>query len=138
MTEVSQNDATVMAHVIAKSVSKFADFMVELAESLHKDRGLEYVPAKSTKLSKKRKSPVDSNAPNKAKTAYFVFCDVMRDQAKASGEPVPQATKLGELWGALKDEEKAEYGRMAKELHSKEVAKREDDDDEEDDVAPPS
>jgi hypothetical protein len=149
---VPQADATVMAVTFAKTISRFAEFMVDLAETLHKDLGIEYhAPSKTGKPSKKRKqSFVDPHMPKKPKSAYFLFSDAMREQAKKSGETVPAAQKLGELWQALGDQDKAEYQKEAdllKDAYNKEVEKfkntsviddEEIHEDDEEDVAPPS
>ena len=130
------SDSTTVALMFAKTVAKFAEFTVELAESLHKDLGLEYHPPVKGRVSKKRKA-ADPNAPKKPKTAYFLFADAVREKAKREERSIPDAKKMGELWAGLNEEEKSEYNEaaeLAKELYAKELENFNDDND---DVPPP-
>lgn len=59
----------------------------------------------------------------KAQTAYFLFADIHRDAARAEAQAEAEegakvsvavvAKKIGALWRALSDEEKAKYKEMA-------------------------
>ena len=66
---MKETDATVMAVTFAKTIARIAEFAVDLAESLHKDLGLEYQGPSSAKgkLANKKRARVerDPNEPKK-------------------------------------------------------------------------
>ena len=133
MTETSES--TKVALMFAKTVAKFAEFTAELAESLHRDLGLEYEAPMKGKVGKKRKR-ADPLAPKKPKTAFFLFADAMREKAKKEDRSIPDVKKISELWASLNEDDKAEYNEAAeigKEAYAKEIQKFQDDDD----VPPP-
>jgi len=137
-------DATVMAQAFAKTIAKLADFATELAESIHKDLGIEYIPKKAGKK-RTAKAPADPNAPKKPKTAYFLFSDFAREEAKRNGQTPPTVKEIADTWNSLNEEEKAKYAEeaeAAKDAYSKQLGKMksliEDEDNDEDDVLPPN
>ena len=122
-----------------------------MAETIHKDLGLEYVPHAAKKAVKRKltRPAVDPNAPKKPKSAYLLFSDFCRDEAKRNNQTQPTVKDIAELWQSLKDDEKVKYSEeadAAKEVYSKLVEKFkgahagqiESDVDADDDVAPPS
>jgi hypothetical protein len=107
---MTNEDSTAVAHAFAKTIAKIAEFANDLAESIHKDLGIEYTaPALLNKKKRKVTSTVDPNAPKKPKTAYLLFCDDKREEAKREGKPVLSMKELGEIWAALKEEDKETY-----------------------------
>jgi hypothetical protein len=66
-------------------------------------------PAKEKK-EKKPKKEKDPNAPKKPLPAYFLFCGDMRPKVQADNPDLKVseiAKKIGELWAAASDKEKA-------------------------------
>lgn len=148
---MTDKDATLVAHAFAKTIAKIADFAADLAETIHKDLGIEYVPAAARKAVKRKptRQAIDPNAPKKPKSAYLLFSDFCRDEAKKNGQSQPTVTVIAELWQSLKEDEKSKYSEeaeAAKEVYSKLVEKFkgahsgqiESDVEADDDVAPPS
>ncbi|KAL7694315.1 putative High mobility group box domain-containing protein [Plasmopara halstedii] len=116
----------------------------------------DYVPDpsfESTKGSRKKKDP---NAPKRALSAYFFFCNDIRQEVRDENpnkKITEIATLLAEKWRALPDKKRAKYQKMNEEAKAKyqqemddynaqgavdeqdeeEVDDNEDDDDEEDD-----
>lgn len=114
------SDATVMAQTFAKTIAKIAAFTVELAESLHKDLGLEYegpVSSKAKLTSKKRaRADKDPNEPKRPATSYMLYSANVRDDMKRKGEAQPQLKELGEMWNKLSDSEKQRFNQEAQRL----------------------
>ncbi len=128
MTTHQDADATLMAITFAKTIAKIAEFAVDLAESLHKDLGLEYsgpstVAAK--KVSKKRpRTEKDPNEPKRAATAYMLYSAYVRDETKAKGETMPGMKEIADMWNKLDESEKEKYNKEAqvqKDLYDKQM-----------------
>ena len=102
-------DATVMAVTFAKTIARIAEFAVDLAESLHKDLGLEYAgPAsiKSKVVSKKRtRADRDPNEPKRPLSAYMIYSAHLREESKKRGEPMLQLKDIADMWAKLEDKE---------------------------------
>ena len=117
---MKESDATVMAHTFAKTIARIAEFAVDLAESLHKDLGLEYagpVSSKAKTVSKKRtRAERDPNEPKRPPTAYMVYSTHIREELKKKGEPQLQMKDLGEMWNKLEESEKEKYNTEAQKL----------------------
>lgn len=117
---MSETDATLMAHTFAKTVARIAEFAVELAESLHKDLGLEYSGPSSSKAkiaSKKRsRADKDPNEPKRPATAYMLYSSHVREEMKKKGEAQPQLKDLGEMWNKLDETEKEKFNTEAHQL----------------------
>ena len=125
-----------LGQALAKALARFADFAAELSETFHRDIGLE-VPKRSASslgalgdkngtLGKRKRPAVDPKAPKKPKTAYILYSEFAREQAKNRGEAAPQMTKLGEEWSAISEADKAKYVEEAeklKEAYIKEMEK---------------
>jgi len=124
---MKESDATVMAITFAKTISRIAEFAVELAESLHKDLGIEYSgPATAKKIQKKRsRTEKDPNEPKRPLTAYMIFSAHVRDEFKARGEPLPQVKEIADMWGKLDEQEKDKFNKEAqsqKDVYDKQMA----------------
>jgi poly(A) polymerase Pap1 len=117
---MSDADATLMAHTFAKTVARVAEFAVELAESLHKDLGIEYSGPSSSKakvVSKKRsRADKDPNEPKRPATAYMLYSAHIREEMKKKGEAQPQMKDLGEMWNKLEESEKEKFNTEAQQL----------------------
>jgi hypothetical protein len=123
---MKESDATVMAITFAKTISRIAEFAVDLAESLHKDLGLEYTgPITSKKPNKKRsRSDKDPNEPKRPPTAYMLYSAHIRDEAKARGEAMPQLKEIADMWSKLDDQDKERFNRDAqlqKDIYDKQM-----------------
>ena len=76
----------------------------------------DYVPPKNEKGGKKRKRAKDPNAPKRALSAFFWFCNDERAKVK---ETMPDssvgdvAKELGKRWGVISEKEKAKYEALA-------------------------
>jgi hypothetical protein len=112
---VKESDATVMAMTFAKTIAKIAEFAVDLAETLHKDLGIEYSgPSGNRKQQKKRsRSDKDPNEPKRPQTAYMLYCAHVRDESKAKGESMPALKEIAEMWNKLDEQEKEKFNRDA-------------------------
>jgi hypothetical protein len=112
---VKESDATVMATTYAKTIAKIAEFAVELAETLHKDLGLEYSgPSTSRKQPKKRsRNDKDPNEPKRPPTAYMLYSAHVRDESKLRGESMPALKEIAEMWNKLDEQEKEKFNRDA-------------------------
>ena len=68
--------------------------------------------APAEKRSKKARKERDPDAPKRAPTAWIVFCNKKRDEAKIA-HPTAKMTELttflSQMWAALTPEQKAEY-----------------------------
>lgn len=125
----SQNtDATVMAVTFAKTIAKIAEFAVDLAESLHKDLGLEYSgpsTVSSKKVNKKRpRTEKDPNEPKRPTTAYMIYAAHVRDECKSKGEAISSIKDIGEQWNKLDEQEKEKYNKQAqiqKDIYDKQM-----------------
>lgn len=110
---MTNGDGTVMAVAFAKTISRIAEFAVDLAETLHKDLGLEYngpVVVKSKTISKKRaRSERDPNEPKRPQTSYMIYSAYLRDEVKRRGEPQPQLKEIADMWAKLDDKEKERF-----------------------------
>jgi hypothetical protein len=119
-TLMTDADATLMAHTFAKTIGRIAEFAVELAESLHRDLGLEYhgpVASKGKVVGKKRnRMEKDPNEPKRPPTAYMLYSAQTREELKRKGEAQPQLKDLGEMWNKLDDTEKEKYNQEAHKL----------------------
>jgi hypothetical protein len=117
---MKESESTVMAHAFAKTIAKIAEFAVELAETLHKDLGLEYqgpLVSKAKLVNKKRlRVDRDPNEPKRPSTSYMLFTTHIREELKKKGEPQPQMKDLGEMWNKLDDSEKEKYNGEAQKL----------------------
>jgi len=75
-----------------------------------------YKPSKNEKASRKRKRAKDPNAPKRALSAFFWFCNDERPKVK---ETMPDTTvgevakELGRRWNDISDEVKAKYEALA-------------------------
>ncbi len=108
-----------MARTFATTIARIAEFTAELAESLHRDLGLEYRrPSPTTKLPNKKRARTerDPNEPKRPASAYFIFCSQKRDACKAKGEPLPSAKELADIWNNAEDSEKEKYNAEALQL----------------------
>lgn len=120
-------DATVMAETFAKTIARIAEFAVDLAESLHKDLGLEYQGPSFNKKSgqkKRQRTEKDPNEPKRPLTAYMVYSTHAREEMKKKGEPLPQMKDIAELWNNLDEKEKEKYNLEAqhqKDLYEKQM-----------------
>ena len=73
-------------------------------------------PAKSPKRVKKVKKVKDPNAPKRNLSAYFFFMNDQRPKVVKSNPDLKVTEvgkKLGELWRAMSDSEKAPYVKKA-------------------------
>jgi hypothetical protein len=117
---MTESDSTLMAHTFAKTIAKIAEFAVELAETLHKDLGLEYhgpVTSKGKLTGKKRnRVEKDPNEPKRPPTAYVLYSSHIRDELKRKGEAQLQLKELGEMWNKLDESEKEKYNQEAQKL----------------------
>lgn len=121
-------DATVMAVTFAKTIAKIAEFAVELAESLHKDLGLEYsgpTPVAAKKVGKKRaRIEKDPNEPKRPVTSYMLYSAFLRDDAKSKGEAMPAMKEIADMWNKLDEHEKEKYNKEAqaqKDIYDKQM-----------------
>ena len=114
---MANSDGTAMAMAFAKTIAKIADFAVDLAETLHKDLGLEYngpVIPKSKAVTKKRaRSERDPNEPKRPLTAYMIYSAHLRDESKKRGDPQPQLKDIADMWAKLEEKEKERFGAEA-------------------------
>lgn len=122
-------DATVMAVTFAKTIARIAEFAVDLAESLHKDLGIEYIPPNSKTgkaVSRKRsRADKDPNEPKRPQTAYMIYSAHAREEFKKRGEPQPQLKDLADMWAKLEEKEKEAFNneaRQQKELYEKQMS----------------
>jgi len=82
----------------------------------------DYVPDpsfESTKSSRKKKDP---NAPKRALSAYFFFCNEIREGVRAENpnkKITEIATLLAEKWRALPDKKRVKYQKMHEEAKVK-------------------
>lgn len=117
---MKESESTVMAHAFAKTIAKIAEFTVELAETLHKDLGLEYHGPSASKakvVNKKRlRADRDPNEPKRPATSYMLYTTHIREELKKKGEPQPQMKDLGEMWNKLDESEKEKYNGEAQKL----------------------
>jgi hypothetical protein len=125
-TNMTESDATVMAITFAKTISRIAEFAVDLAETLHKDLGLQYNgPTSNKKPSKKRsRSEKDPNEPKRPPTAYMLYSAHIRDEYKTKGEAMPQLKDIADMWGKLGESEKEKFNRDAqsqKDIYDKQM-----------------
>lgn len=76
-----------------------------------------YVPPKDGKGKKGKKAKKDPNAPKRALSAFFWFCNDERNKVKASlpaGSGVGDVSKeCARLWGNLSQAQKAKYEALA-------------------------
>lgn len=115
-------DATIMATAFAKTIARIAEFAVDLAETLHKDLGLEYQgPSANKKGQQKKRARLerDPNEPKRPLTAYMIYSTHARDELKKRGEPQAQMKDIAEMWNKLDDSEKEKFNADA--LHQKEI-----------------
>ena len=116
-TSTKEMDATVMAVTFAKTIARIAEFTADLAESLHKDLGLEYVPPhnKAGKAGSRKRSRADKdpNEPKRPQTAYMIYSAHAREEFKKRGEPQPQLKELADMWAKLDDKEKEAFNSEA-------------------------
>lgn len=114
-TASKDSDATVMAMAFAKTIARLAEFAVELAESLHKDLGIEYSgPVSSRKSLKKRsRNEKDPNEPKRPPTAYMLYCTHIRDDSKSKGVSLPSLKDIAEMWNKLDEQEKEKFNKDA-------------------------
>ncbi|TEB18966.1 hypothetical protein C9890_0291 [Perkinsus sp. BL_2016] len=120
MTASAQSEVTQLGMALAKTLARLADFTAELSENFHRDLGLE-VPARVAPTApllgaKRKRAMVDPKAPKKPKTAYMLFNEWAREQAKIKGESAPLMTKLGEEWQAMSETDKARFVEEAEKL----------------------
>lgn len=128
---MSESDVSAVAVALAKALARFAEMATEISENFHKDLGLEVPKPGSGGGSLKRKTAggkpaVDPRAPKKPKTAYMLFNEWAREQAKSRGEAAPPMAKLGEEWNAMSEAEKAKFVEEAeklKDVYLKEIDK---------------
>jgi high mobility group protein B1 len=107
-----------------------------------------YVPPKGEKKGKKHRRQKDPNAPKRALSAFFWFCNDERPKVKSINPEYgvgDVAKELGKQWGEVKADVKRKYEAMAerdKARYEKEmtaykkrapVAAPDDDDDDDDD-----
>jgi hypothetical protein len=135
MTGSEQSSAEIAAvgQALAKALARFADFAVDVCESFHRDLGLEVpkrsgtgAPTAGVLGSKRKRQAVDPKAPKKPKSAYMLFGEWAREQAKQKGETAPAMTKLGEEWQAMSEADKARFVEEAdklKDTYTKELEK---------------
>jgi hypothetical protein len=114
---MASSDGTAMAVAFAKTIARIADFAVDLAETLHKDLGLEYNgPSlnKSKVISKKRsRSERDPNEPKRPQTAYMIYSAFLRDDLKKRGEPQPQLKEIADMWAKLDEKDRERFAAEA-------------------------
>ena len=114
---MKDTDATVMAVTFAKTIARIAEFAVDLAESLHKDLGLEYqgpASAKGKLANKKRaRAERDPNEPKKPQTGYMLYCTHARAEAKKRGDALPQLKEIADMWAKLDEKEKEGFNAEA-------------------------
>ena len=120
-------EVSAVAVALAKALARFAEAAAEISENFHKDLGLEVPSVPKAAVGLKRKTPpVDPKAPKKPKTAYILYSEWAREQAKTKGDLAPSMTKLGEEWNALGEQQKARFVEEAdklKDTYHKEVEK---------------
>ena len=114
---MKETDATVMAVTFAKTIARIAEFAVDLAESLHKDLGLEYQGPSSAKgkLANKKRARVerDPNEPKKPPTGYMLYSTHARADAKKRGDSLPQLKEIADMWAKLDEKEKEGFNAEA-------------------------
>ncbi|DBA04144.1 TPA: hypothetical protein N0F65_004252 [Lagenidium giganteum] len=109
----------------------------------------DYVPDPSFEATKSVRKKKDPDAPKRALSAYFFFCNEMRDGVRAENpnkKITEIATLLAEKWRSLPEKKRVKYQKMHEEAkvkyqaamdayNNKDVAEEEDDEDveEEDD-----
>jgi hypothetical protein len=127
---MQESDATVMALTFAKTIAKIAEFAVDLAETLHKDLGIEYsgpYNSKSTKSTQKKRSRTerDPNEPKRPLTAYMIYSAAVREDAKKRGDAQLQMKDIADMWAKLDEQEKERYiseANQQKEVYEQLVA----------------
>jgi hypothetical protein len=125
---MKDTDATVMAVTFAKTIARIAEFAVDLAESLHKDLGLEYSgPASKGKQASKKRSRAerDPNEPKKPPTGYMIYSSHVRAEAKKRGEALPQLKEIADMWAKLDEKEKERFNGEAqqqKDVYDRQMA----------------
>ncbi|TDH67874.1 hypothetical protein CCR75_005332 [Bremia lactucae] len=75
----------------------------------------DYVPDPSFESSKSSRKKKDPNAPKRALSAYFFFCNDIRQQVRDENpnkKITEIATLLAEKWRALPDKKRAKYQKM--------------------------
>ncbi|XP_023222551.1 high mobility group protein B2-like [Centruroides sculpturatus] len=89
--------------------------MAEKDKKRYESEMANYKPVKGEKT-KKRKRTKDPNAPKRALSAFFWFCNDERPKAKESLPDAPVgeiAKELGRRWNEVTDETKAKYEALA-------------------------
>lgn len=82
----------------------------------------DYVPDVSFENSKPARKKKDPNAPKRALSAYFFFCNEIRDAVRAENpnkKITEIATLLAERWRALPDKKRVKYQKMHEEAKVK-------------------
>ena len=111
---MQESDATAMAITFAKTIAKIAEFAVELAETLHKDLGIEYSSpynSKGTRSSQKKRNRMerDPNEPKRPLSAYMIYSGFIREETRKRGETQLQMKDIADMWAKLDDKEKEKY-----------------------------
>lgn len=82
----------------------------------------DYVPDVSYENAKPARKKKDPNAPKRALSAYFFFCNEIRDSVRAENpnkKITEIATLLAEKWRALPDKKRVKYQKMHEEAKVK-------------------
>ncbi|GAB9462794.1 hypothetical protein Gpo141_00000277 [Globisporangium polare] len=109
----------------------------------------DYVPDPSFETTKSTRKKKDPNAPKRALSAYFFFCNEIREGVRAEnpGKKITEiATLLAEKWRALPEKKRVKYQKMHEEAKVKyqsamdvynnvkpDILEEDDEDDEDDD-----
>jgi hypothetical protein len=102
-----QEDKVAIENFIDDAVSDLKDLLVKEFPDV-------VVKAKKERV-KKEKKPKDVNAPKRASTSFLHFCADKRDEVKVAFpeiKPKDISRRLGEMWKALSEEEKAPYKEL--------------------------
>ena len=82
----------------------------------------DYVPDPSFEATKGTRKKKDPNAPKRALSAYFFFCNDIRQETRdenPSKKITEIATLLAEKWRALPDKKRVKYQKMHEEAKAK-------------------
>ncbi|KAE9258329.1 hypothetical protein PF002_g233 [Phytophthora fragariae] len=80
----------------------------------------DYVPDPSFETTKGSRKKKDPNAPKRALSAYFFFCNEIRQEVRDENKRITEiATLLAERWRALPDKKRVKYQKMNEEAKVK-------------------